>query len=141
MDMDSLGAGLAALAFWGFLAAVVVGGMWYSIRERDAKHETMRRMIESGQPIDQELMEKLALVNSGEGKRLDRDFKVSALYILPIAAGVAVFGYILGLQYPAATAPLLGVAALLACLGIGFWIAAKIIARWYDNDDSSLNQL
>ena len=80
-------------------------------------------------------------MTSGEGKRLDRDFKVSALYILPIAVGMAVFGYILGLQYPAAMAPLLGVAALLACLGIGFWIASKIIARWYDNDGSSFNQL
>jgi hypothetical protein len=51
--MDGIGGGLAALAFWGFVAAVVVGGMWYAIREREAQHETLRRIIESGQPVDQ----------------------------------------------------------------------------------------
>ena len=30
--MEGLGAGLAAMAFWGFIAAVVVGGIWYAVR-------------------------------------------------------------------------------------------------------------
>ena len=48
MQSFSLGAGLAALAFWGFIASVVVAGIWYDIRKRDAQHETVRRIVESG---------------------------------------------------------------------------------------------
>ena len=46
--MEGLGAGLAAPAFWGFIAAVVGGGIWYAVREKEAQHETLRRMIDSG---------------------------------------------------------------------------------------------
>ena len=35
MNDMGLGAGLAAIAFWGFIAIIVVGGMWYSIREKE----------------------------------------------------------------------------------------------------------
>lgn len=135
MEFSGIGAGMAALAFWGFVAAVVVAGIWYDIRKREAQHETVRRLIESGQPIDQELMEKLSLVADGGDKRHDQDFRLTGLWLLPIAVGIAVFGLILGTQYSEALAPLLGVSAMLACMGIGFLIAAKIAGRWYVNSD------
>ena len=139
-DLDlGLGAGLAALAFWGFLAAVVVAGIvagiWDSIRKREVQHETIRRLIESGQPIDSELMDKLLSPDDGGNKRFDRDLKITALWVLPIAPGLAIFGLILG--EPDALAPLLGVSALLACMGIGFLVAAKIAERWYPADSDS----
>ena len=56
MQSFSLGAGLAALAFWGFLASIIVAGIWYDIRKREAQHETVRRLFESGQPIDEALI-------------------------------------------------------------------------------------
>jgi hypothetical protein len=137
-----LGAGLAALAFWGFIAAVSVATIWDGVRKREARHETLRRLAESGQPIDEAVMDKLLLMNAGGGKRHDQDFKLTALWILPVAAGMAIFGVIMGNQYPETSGPLLGVAALLACLGIGFWVASKIAARWYQKEgDSSLDQL
>lgn len=135
MEFSGIGAGLAALAFWGFVAAVVVAGIWYDIRKREAQHETVRRLIESGQPIDQELMEKLSLVADGGDKRHDQDFRLTGLWLLPVAVGMAVFGLILGTQYSEALVPLLGVSAMLACMGIGFLIVAKIAGRWYVNSD------
>ena len=146
-DLDlGLGAGLAALAFWGFLAAVVVAGIvagiWDSIRKREAQHETIRRLIESGQPIDSELVDKILSLGDGGNKRLDRDLRITALWVLPIAPGLAIFGLILGSSEPDAVAPLLGVSALLACMGIGFLVAAKIAGRWYAAEtDSSPKQL
>ena len=59
MQSFTLGAGLAALAFWGFIATVVVAGIWYDIRKREAQQETLRRMFESGRPMDDALMDKL----------------------------------------------------------------------------------
>ena len=42
--MESVGFGMAAFAFWAFIASCVVGGIWYSIREKQAQHETLRRI-------------------------------------------------------------------------------------------------
>jgi len=136
MQGFSLGAGLAALAFWGFIAAVVVAGIWYSIREKDAKHETVRRLVESGQPIDHELMDKLLALSDGSSTRLDRDFKITALILLPAAAGLALFAYIMGGSYPQSEAPLFGAAALIGCLGVGFLVASKIAERWYKPEEN-----
>lgn len=132
MESMGLGAGLAALAFWGFIAAVVVGGMWDAIREREAQHETLRRLIESGKEIDQDLIDRMALLGRGGGGRPDRDFKITGMWILPIAVGLGIFGIILGAAIPEAKAPLVGVSALLLCMGAGFLIAAKIASRWYE---------
>ncbi len=146
-DLDlGLGAGLAALAFWGFLAAVIVAGIvagiWDSIRKREAQHETIRRLIESGQPIDSELVDKILSLDDGGNKRLDRDLRITALWVLPVAPGLAIFALILGYSEPDAVAPVLGVSALLACMGIGFLVAAKIAGRWYAAEtDSSPKQL
>jgi O-antigen/teichoic acid export membrane protein len=137
MQSFSLGAGLAALAFWGFIAAVVVAGIWYDIRKREAQHETVRRLVESGQPIDAALMDKLLALGSGERERLDRTFKITGMILLPAAVGLAVFGLILGTQYPQSQLPLLGASALVGCIGIGFLAAASVAGRWYTKDQDS----
>ena len=137
MDNIGLGAGLAALAFWGFIAAIVVAGIWDGVRKREAQHETLRRLAESGQPIDKEVMDKLLLLNSGRNKRYDIDFKVTALWILPVAMGLAVMALVLGIGVPQAKMPILGASALLLCLGLGFLLASSIAKRWNTGDDDS----
>lgn len=135
MQSFSLGAGLASLAFWGFIASVVVAGIWYDIRKREAQQETIRRLFESGQPIDEQLMDRLLSVGSDKTDRLDRAFKLTAMIMLPIAVGLAAFAMILGMAYPVAQLPLLGAAALVAFIGFGFLGAAKMASRWYVEDD------
>ena len=140
MQSFSLGAGLAAIAFWGFIASVVVAGIWFDIRKREAQHETVRRIIESGKPIDEDLMDKLLSLGSGKSDRLDRTFKITGLIMLPIAVGLAIFGLIMGTQFPQTQLPLLGVSALVACIGIGFLVTANVAKRWYVTDiDTSDN--
>lgn len=131
MDELGIGAGLGALAFWGFIAAVVLGSYWDAIRKRETQHETIRRAIESGQQLDDEMLAKLTALNSSGSGRVDRDFKVTALWILPVAAGMVVFAFFLGFIEPQARTVMLGVAGLLAVLGIGFFVAAKYTERWY----------
>lgn len=140
MQSFSLGAGLAAMAFWGFIASVVVAGIWFDIRKREAQHETVRRIIESGKPIDEDLMDKLLSLGSGKSDRLDRTFKITGLIMLPIAVGLAIFGLIMGTQFPQTQLPLLGVSALVACIGLGFLVTANVAKRWYMTDiDTSDN--
>ena len=132
-----LGVGLAALAFWGFVATCVFAGVWHEIRKRDTQHETVRRLIESGQPIDQELLEKLSLASDGGSSHPDRDFYITALWLLPVAPGLAIMAFFLGSITPDALAPILGAAALVACLGIGYLVASKVVRRRYAVDSDS----
>ena len=135
MQSFTLGAGLAALAFWGFLAVVVASGIWYDIRKKESQQETIRRLFESGQPVDEKLMDKLMSHSSDKGERLDRAFKLTGVILLPAAVGLAVLGLVLGLQTPEARLPLLGVSGLVGCLGLGFLGASRMARRWYESDD------
>ena len=128
--MGDIGVGLAAMAFWAFLAAVVVAGIWDGIRKREAQHETLRRMVESGQSIDQELMDKLL----GGAKRQDRDLKVAGLIVTSIAPGLALLGWFISLLSSDWLFPMLGVAALVGCVGIGLLSASKFVGRSYRDD-------
>lgn len=132
MEGLGLGAGLAALAFWGFIATCVVAGIWYDIRKRDAQHETLRRLIESSQPLDQELVDRLF-----GNKRLDWALKLYGLIVLSVAPGLALLAFFVGYEHSAALLPLLGASALVGCIGIGLLVASKVVGRWYQEDGAS----
>ncbi|MCR9138101.1 MAG: DUF6249 domain-containing protein [Alphaproteobacteria bacterium] len=125
MDLNSLGGGLAAFGFWGFVAAIVVAGMWYDMRIRQARHETLRRMIESGQTADRELIDKLV----GGNTHLDRNLKVAGLVLLALAPGIAVLAWLLSYVAAWALLPLLGVAVLVLCIAVGLLIASRAVER------------
>lgn len=131
--MDGLGAGLAALAFWGFLAAVVVGGIWYGLRERQAQFDTLARIIESGQKIDEALVDRVL----GSDKQFDRNLKVGGLIALFAAPGVAILGWFISKIAEEALFPLLGVSALAIFVGAGLLVASKVAERRSRIDDAS----
>jgi hypothetical protein len=133
MEDMGIGAGLGAIGLWSFIAVVIVAGIWDGIRKREAQHETLRRMIESGQPIDQALMDKLL----GGSKRLDLDLKVSGLIVLFVAPGLALLGWFISRQSAEWLLPMLGVSALVGCVSIGLLVASKVIGRSYREDDAS----
>lgn len=130
---EGIGAGLGALGFWAFIAAVVIGGMWYSLREKEARQETVRRIVESGQPVDQALMDKVF----GGDRRLDRDLKISGLITLFTAPGLAMLGWFISLLSAPWLLPMLGVSVLVAFVGAGLLVAAKFAERSYRDDDTS----
>lgn len=135
--MDGFGAGLAALAFWGFIASCVVGGIWYGIREKETQHETLRRIIESGQPVDEELVDKIL----GGDKAVHRDLKIAGYITLSTAPGLVILGWFLSNVSDKVLMPLLGVAGLVACVGIGLLVAAKVAERSYrTNNPPSANR-
>ena len=126
------------MGFWLFIAAIVAVGVWDNIRKRDAQHETLRRIIESGRSIDDELTDKL-LALTGGSKTLEKDMWVSGLIVLSIAPGLAVFGWVMSLVLEEQLLPImLAVSALLVFLGAGFLVVARVIRRWHQNNDVSV---
>ena len=85
---------LAGMGFWLFLAAVVVAGIWFDTRKRESQQETLRRIVESGQKVDQETIDKM-LAAGGGSTRADRDLKVSGLIVMFVAPGLAILGWFL----------------------------------------------
>jgi hypothetical protein len=130
--MEGIGLGLGALGFWSFIAVCVIAGIWDGIRKREARHETLRHMIESEQPIDQGLMESLL----GDYKRLDRDLRTWGLILLFVAPGLALLGWFISLQWAEWLLPMLGVAALVGCVSIGLLVAAKVVELSYKEDNT-----
>lgn len=124
MESIGLGAGLAILGFWAFIAAVVLGGIWSSSRKRDTEHETLRRLLESGQSVDAELIDK---VLGAEQKNLGRELQVAALIMLFLAPGMFLLGWGLGIP-----GVLGGVAGLILLLGLGLWVAGRMVSRAED---------
>ena len=132
MEVD---AGLGALGFWLFIAAVIVAGTWFDARKRESQQETLRRIVESGQPIDQDVIDKLLSAPERDG-RADRDFKVGALIMLFVAPGLAAFAWFLGRFSSEAGLVMYGVSALVGIIGVGLWAAGKLYERWYRQDQS-----
>lgn len=126
--------GLASLGFWMFIAACVVGGIWDGVRKREAQHETLRRIVESGKPIDEELMDRV--LGTGKNERPDQDLKVAGLIVVSVAPGLLALGYFVG-----ALPELLGVALLVACVGIGLLVAARVVERNWEKKHSDSSSL
>ncbi len=137
MQAMSIGAGLAALAFWGFVTIVSVAGIWGGIRKREAQHETLRRTIESGQALDPKLAEKI--LSQGRD-RLDLDLKVAGLITLFIAPGIAILGWFLSFVSPEATMPLYGAAVLTGFVSAGLLLASRAIERSDKEDESNFGR-
>ncbi|MDH3861329.1 MAG: DUF6249 domain-containing protein [Gammaproteobacteria bacterium] len=129
--------GLAALGFWLFIAAAAVGGIWDGVRKREAEHETLRRIIESGKTPDQRLIDKLL----GTDKAPERDLKVAGVIVTFVAPGLAIMGWIIGRQEPDAFMPIVGAAALVGFVGIGLLVGAAYMARARREDDQRNSNL
>lgn len=128
-------AGLGALGFWLFIAAVVVAGIWFDVRRRESEQETLRRVVESGQHIDSAMIDKLMKAGGGQS-RTDRDLKVSGLIVIFLAPGIAILGWFLAKLQPELMSVMLGVALLMGFIGTGLLVASKAAERWYKEDQS-----
>lgn len=129
--MQNLGGGLAALAFWGFIASTVIGGIWYAIREKQAQHATLQRMIESGQKIDTEIIDKIM----SDGGKADRDLRIGAYITMSVAPGLVLLGFVLSRVNDDIFAIMSGVAGLVLFVGLGLLAASKIAERSEDRND------
>ena len=126
-------AGLAGLGFWLFLAAVVVGGIWLDAIKRESQQETLRRVVESGQNLDPELIDRM-LKTSNENERPDRELKIGGVITLSVAPGLMIFGYFLNRLEEGLFGVFLGIGLLVGFVGIGLLTAGKMVERWNRDD-------
>jgi hypothetical protein len=124
-----MGAGIAALGFWLFIAAAVIGGIWEGIRKREESHKTLRQLLESQPHADDKLIAVVQKLVEEEQSRPDRDFLVAAFWLIPVAIGLAGLAYFVSMNEPDARAPMIGVATLVGCIGVGALIASYVFKK------------
>ena len=126
-------AGLAALGFWLFLAAIVVANVVAASRRRESQQETLRRVVESGQQLDVALIDRMLGVSEGK-ERADRELKVSGIIVMFVAPGLLVLGWFLGRFNDKIFEVMLGVGSLVMLVGIGLYVAGMMSKRWQRQD-------
>ena len=138
------------LIFFLFILAMVIGPMairtFYQNQERQRLYETLRLMVEKGQPISDELLatlrgrgNPLSGVVAGEAPaglnapprqaapvNVGSDLRIGAV-LLAIALGFVGLGVALGLTVaPTAEGPMIGISAFPGCLGLAFVILSVL---------------
>jgi class 3 adenylate cyclase len=112
-----------------------VAASFEDIGEQEVKHVSalvrVYRVALESQPT--KTQQNSRSVASGEtGKRLDEDLRLSGILMLFLAPGMVLLGLFVG-----AFLPMLGVSALIGCIGAGLLVASNAIGRRYREDDSS----
>ena len=104
-------------------------GIWGEARKRDTQHETLRRLIDSGQPLDEKVLDKLVSASSGN-KELARDLKIGGLITGFIAPGLFVFGLIMSKAVKPEMFAIMGAVALLMLfISTGLLVASRSVGK------------
>ena len=127
--MSGVAAGLGALGFWLFIAAIIVAGIWNDTRRKESQQETLRRIVESGQDIDPEVIDRL--IGKSDATKTARDLQVAGLITLSTGVGLGIFGVFIGMIDAGARFAMFGVSLMIMCIGGGLLIASRLVGRRY----------
>jgi hypothetical protein len=131
---NSLAGAIVAVAFWIFLTVSAVAGMKYDFRKRQLAMESLRTAIERGQPLEPGVVEQLlARHREPEVDRpqdLEPYLRIGGIITAAGGIGVLIAAFPIGLQFPIAKLPMLGVGSLAVCIGLGLVLAARAAGRY-----------
>jgi len=122
---------LVPLAFFAFIAALVLVPDYLKSKDRARLHETLRIAYEKGQPVPPELIQALQSGNSAtkDVNRSDKDLR-AAVVLIGLSLGLVGMSFALGqLEGGEARYGLLAAAAIPGFIGLGF------LVLWYFNRD------
>jgi hypothetical protein len=118
-------AGIIGAAFWLFIASIVLGGMWYAHAQNREIQKTIRLALEKDIPLDDALMGKLAIRQSGN----PADYYIGGYVCLAVCLGLPILGYFVGLIAPEAFYPIAGAGILIGLVGISLILGGKLLDR------------
>jgi hypothetical protein len=131
---------MGVAAFWIALAAVIVAGYWRGKMKDQMRHETVRLLIEKGEPVGQEQLRELLnpapppLPPNHPWVRPKlsgfKQFRIVGTLLMIAAPGLAAM--IAGISYsqgePQPLPAALGIAAFAFLVGIGLFLASRFVA-------------
>lgn len=120
------------IAFWVFVAIVVVAAIWYYKARNRERQKTTRLAIEKGMQLDPALIESLT---QGEPAKPE-DYSIGGYVSVGAGIGLIIFAFFIGHTTPEALYPLIGAGILVILVGISLLYVAKMIRRKNENRGS-----
>jgi hypothetical protein len=139
--VQNLGAYLLGAAFWLFLGACAVAGIVTDYKRRRLGVEVVRAAIEKGHQLDAALIEKLTASPHDREQRIEpMHLKLGGVITIATGIGLAPVSYLVGTVFPVAFYPILGLAVLAVCVGVGLLIGAQVVARASEREHTGSKQ-
>lgn len=134
-----LGTAIAAAAALLAVASVFIAFILSSHKRHQARLNLLRLAVERGTTLDVELIEKIARADPARAvagpRRAGRGSRVAGILIVAYGVGFAVFACLMGTVSGSALIPMLGVAALFICVGVGFLVVSRVLRREHHDAD------
>jgi hypothetical protein len=125
---NDIAAAVGAASFWLFVAIVVVAGVMSSVLRHRETQKTIRQVIEKGQTLDPQTLERLLQSGRPPQAPLSRTpFLIGGIMMLAIGGGLALIGWFQSHSDPSQIYVGLGVGSLLGLLGVGLMLASLVI--------------
>lgn len=112
---------LVPLGLFAMIALIVVIPVWLRSRERHDMQETVRHALDKGQELPADLVEAITRSSQKPPATAQTDLRKGVIWIA-IAAGIATFGWMVGIEDNEAIYPLMGLASVPGFLGLAFII-------------------
>jgi hypothetical protein len=140
MHSIPLGTAIAVAAALLAVAGVCIALILSSQKKHQARLDLLRYAVERGMTLDVELIGKLsqtgvAMRNSWP-RRPGRGSRIAGILTIAYGGGFAIFACFIGSTTKGALVPMLGVASLFICMGVGFLIVSRILSREEKGADS-----
>jgi hypothetical protein len=131
--MQHIGLVVVGVAFWTFLAVSAVAGIVADYKKRHLELEPLRAAIERGQQLDPAIVERLMAREQSKSEPQPVYFRIGGIVTVAAGVGVGVLSFLVDRFAPKGFYPVLGVAVVAICVGIGLLICARVIDHHLDN--------
>jgi hypothetical protein len=116
---------LIGVAFWMFLAIIVVAGIWLAKVQNRETQKTIRLAIEKDVQLDPAIIDKLIAGKTGKPE----GYYIGGIITTATGIGLPVLGYFIGRIAPTYFYPIAGAGILVTLIGFSLIGGGMIISR------------
>src|SRR5262249_48598603 len=132
-----MGAFDVAVAFWVFVAIAAGAGIVGDVLKRRYSLEPLRLAIGKGQQLDPKLVEKLMTTSQRAEQVEPANLMIAGVITGASGIGVALLSWFLSQLVPRALYPTLGAGVVTVCVGIGLYVAGRLLERQRKQQDAA----
>jgi hypothetical protein len=127
----AIGNAIAVAAVLLAIAGVVIAVITSNQKRNQAKLDFLRSAMERGVTLDPEFIDKVMHPNKSATHKQPlprgQGAHVAGILVIAFGVGYAIFACFIAMIAPDARLPMLGVACLLGCIGIGLLVVSKAL--------------
>jgi hypothetical protein len=131
MHPMTIGNAIAVAATLLAIAGVLIAMITSNQKNKQAKLDFLRSAMEQGVALDLELIDRIMRPNkTAAGKQpltRGQGARVAGILVIAFGVGYAILASFIAVIAPSARLPMLGVACLFGCIGIGLLVVSKVL--------------